>query len=185
MWKITFHWPILLLLRSQKEKVNCQASHKRPGSLCRENNYLWGRMRGKRNNIKMISKSSFTSSFQYGDMHICLYFLSSFVYFPLSLVYSKPLHSWAEAWFGIWVKIQPQSTFFRGDLWKVFFYVFLSILGMPKNNLQVGNSIQSQILPLFFITLFVAFLESFTADIEVFDFFFWICNFPELFYRPI
>lgn len=172
MWKITFHWPILLLLRSQKEKVNCQASHKRPGSLCRENNYLWGRMRRKRNNIKMISKSSFTSSFQYGDMHICLYFLSSFVYFPLSLVYSKPLHSWAEAWFGIWVKIQPQSTFFRGDLWKVFFYVFLSILGMPKNNLQVGNSIQSQILPLFFITLFVAFLESFTADIEVFDFFF-------------
>lgn len=52
------------------------------------------------------------------------------------------------------------------------FYVFLSILGMPKNNLQVGNSIQSQILPLFFIILFVAFLESFTADIEVFDYFF-------------
>ena len=43
---------------------------------------------------------------------------------------------------------------------------------MPKNNLQVGNSIQSQIPPLFCITLFVAFLESFTADIDIFDYFF-------------
>ena len=53
-----------------------------------------------------------------------------------------------------------------------FFHIFLSILGMPKNNLQVGNSIQSQIPPLFFITLFVAFLDSFTADIDIFDCFF-------------
>lgn len=66
------------------------------------------------------------------------------------------------------------------------FYAFLSILGMPKNNLQVGNAVESQTLPLFFITLFVAFLESFTADTKVFDYFFsWISNFPELFYRPI
>lgn len=69
------------------------------------------------------------------------------------------------------MKIQPQSTFLWG-LVESFFYVFLSILGTPKNNLQVGNSIQSQILPLVFIILFVAFLESFIADIEVFDYFF-------------
>ena len=37
------------------------------------------------------------------------------------------------------------------------------------------------------VTLFVAFLDSFTADIDIFDSFFfpWICNFPKLFYRPI
>lgn len=37
--------------------------------------------------------------------------------------------------------------------------VFLSILGTPKNNLQVGKSIQSQTLPLFFITIFLAFFR--------------------------
>ena len=59
-----------------------------------------------------------------------------------------------------------------GKFFFFFFHVFLYMLGMPKNNLQVGNSIQSQIPPLFFITLFVAFLDSFTADIDIFDCFF-------------
>lgn len=120
----------------------------------------------------MTSSNSFISSFLYRSMFIFPFIFSCLFSFILSL-----FEVCTQLSRSLVCDLHEDSItehFFYRDLWKVvvfFFNVFLSILGMSKNNLQVGNLIPSQILLLFFLTLFVAFLESFTADIEVLIFF--------------